>query len=43
MDGKSLVENYGEFIINNILILKPQQRFKSERYNVFPKKLIRWF
>ena len=32
-----------EFIRNNKLILKTQQRFKSERYNVFLlKKLIRF-
>ena len=32
---KDLVKNHKEFIKDNKLILKTQQRFKSERHNVF--------
>ena len=35
------VDSLKEFIKNNKLILKTQQRFKSERHNVLLKKLIR--
>ena len=31
----SITKNHKEFIKNNKLILKTQQRFKSERHNVF--------
>ena len=30
-----------EFIKSNILVLKPQQRFKSERHNVFTEEIIK--
>ena len=32
-------ESYEEFITNNKLILKAQQRFKSERHNVFTEEI----
>ena len=35
IDVDSLKEYQKEFIINNKLILKTQQRFESERHNVF--------
>ena len=35
IDVRSFIENHKYFIINNRLILKWQQRFKSERHNVF--------
>ena len=37
MDG--IKKNHKEFIKNNKLILKAQQRFKSERYNVFTEEI----
>ena len=33
------VDNIKEFIKNNKSILKIQQRFKSERYNVFTEEI----
>ena len=39
IDIKIPIENHKNFIINNILILKSQQRFKSERYNVFAEEI----
>ena len=36
---KSLKKNHKEFIRNNNSILKTQQRFKSERHNVFTKEI----
>ena len=35
----SLLENHKEFIKNNTLILKSQQRFRSEKYNVFTEEV----
>ena len=35
----SLRENYKDFIKNNKLILKSQQRFGSERHNVFTEEV----
>ena len=35
IDVKSLKKDHKEFIKNNKLILKTQQRFKSERHNAF--------
>ena len=37
----SLKKYHIEFIKNNQLILKTQQRFKSERYNVFTEEINR--
>ena len=34
-----MVKNYKEFITNNDLIIKTQQRFKSEKNNVFPEEI----
>ena len=43
MDGDNLQENHKESIINNILTLKSQQRFRSGKDNVFNKeKLMRF-
>ena len=36
---ESLRENHNEFIKNNRLILKTQQRFKSEEHNVFTEAI----
>ena len=36
---ESIRENHNEFTENNKLILKTQQRFKSERHNVFTKEI----
>ena len=36
---ESLKEDHKEFIKNNKLILKTQQRFKSERHNVFTEEI----
>ena len=35
----SLRENHNEFMKNNRLLLKTQQRFKSERHNVFTEEI----
>ena len=35
----SLLENHKEFIKNNRLILKSQQKFRSEKYNVFTEEV----
>ena len=35
----SLKKNHKEFIKNNKLTLKTQQRFKSERHNIFTEKI----
>ena len=35
IDIDSVKKSHKEFVKNNKLILKTQQRFKSERYNVF--------
>ena len=35
----SLKENQKEFINNNKLILKTQQRYRSEKHNVFPGEI----
>ena len=40
-DVDSLKEDHKEFIKSNKLILKTQQRFRSEKHNVLLKKLIR--
>ena len=34
-----MTENHKEFIRNNKSILKTQQRFKSERHNVFTEEI----
>ena len=39
IDVKIPIENHKNFIIINILILKLQQRFKSERHNVFAEEI----
>ena len=39
INGDSLIEDHKEFIKNDKLILKTQQRFRSEKYNVFNEKL----
>ena len=39
INGDSLTEDHKEFIKNDKLILKTQQRFRSEKYNVFNEKL----
>ena len=39
IDVDSLKEDKKEFVKNNKLILKIQQRFKSERHNVFTEKI----
>ena len=36
---KSLLKNCKKFIKTNEIILKSQQRFKSERYNIFPEEI----
>ena len=36
---KSDVDSLDEFIKNNKLILKTQQRFKSERHNIFTEEI----
>ena len=41
IDADSLKEDHKEFIKNDKLILKTQQRLRSEKHNVFSKKLIR--
>ena len=41
IDVDSLKEDHKEFIKSNKLILKTQQRFRSEKHNVLLKKLIR--
>ena len=38
-DVGSLKEDQKEFIKNNTLILKTQQRFKSQRHNVFTEEI----
>ena len=38
-DIDSIKENHKEFIKNNKSILKTQQRFKSERHNVFTEEI----
>ena len=40
-DIDRIKENHNEFTKKIKSILKPQQRFKIERHNVFTKKLIR--
>ena len=39
IDIYCIKENKKEFIRNNKLILKTQQRFKSEKHNVFTEKI----
>ena len=39
IDIYCIKENQKEFIRNNKLILKTQQRFKSEKHNVFTEKI----
>ena len=39
IDIDNIKENYEEFIKNNKSILKTQQRFKSERHNVFTEDI----
>ena len=39
MDIDSIKENHKEFIKNNKSILKIQQKFKSERHNVFTEEI----
>ena len=39
IDAKTLIQNHKEFIKNNKIILKSQQRFKSERHNVFNEEI----
>ena len=39
LEKKSDVDSLNEFIKNNKLILKTQQRFKSERHNVFTDEI----
>ena len=52
IDIDSVKKTHKEFVKNNKLILKTQQRFKSERYNVFTEetnkialivRLLRWW
>ena len=43
IDVDSLKKDQKEFLKNNTLILKTQQRLKSEKHNVVLKKLIRLF
>ena len=38
-DANSLKENHKEFIKDNRLILKLQQRFRSKKHNVFTEKV----
>ena len=38
VNAESLRENYNEFIKHNKLVLKAQERFKSERHNFLLKK-----
>ena len=38
IDIDSAKKSHKEFVKNNKLILKTQQRFKSERYNVFTEE-----
>ena len=40
-DVGSLKENHKEFIENNRLLLKLQQRFRSEKYNVSTEEVIK--
>ena len=39
IDIDHIKENYKEFIKTNKSILKTQERFKSERYNIFTKEI----
>ena len=39
MDVNSLKEDHKEFIKNNRLILKTQQRFISEKHNVYTEEI----
>ena len=39
VNTESLRENHKEFIKNNKLILKTQQRFKRERHSVFNEEI----
>ena len=39
MDVNSLKEDHKEFIKNNRLILKTQQRFTSEKHNVYTEEI----
>ena len=39
IDRDSLKEDYKEFIWNNKLILKTQQRFRSEKHNIFTEEV----
>ena len=39
IDINSLKKDHEEFIKNNKLILKTQQRFKSEKHNVFTEEV----
>ena len=41
IDKDSLKKDDKEFVKNNQLILKTQQRFKSEKHNVFTEKIIK--
>ena len=41
IDINCIKENHKEFIRNNTSILKIQQRFKSERHNVFTEETIK--
>ena len=43
IDVESLKKDQKEFIKNNKLILKTQQRFKSERHNVFTEEVNKIF
>lgn len=38
IDVKGFIENHKDFIINKRLILRLQQRLKSERHKIFTKK-----
>ena len=39
LDVDRLRENYKEFIKNNKLIIKSQQRFRSEKHDVFTEEI----
>ena len=39
LDVNSLGKNHKEFIKNNKLILKPEQRFRSKKHNVFTEEV----
>ena len=39
IDADSLDEDHKEFIKNNKLILRTQQRFRSEKYNVYTEEI----